>query len=509
MRSCMYLQVTFIIAAFVAASAASAQDYLVTPHAVLQLEEKGNVTSLAFSRDDNLLLAGTESGSIQCWNLERKSSIAKTQADNDVVFLAFLSGDKSYVCVDAGGNVSIYDLLKGKSDYSFRSRSKPVKVAIDAGKQYLAIATTDDKIELVDLKAQLPLGAIDARGKIDDLLFLGFDRLGQHLLAINQTGDVVSWNPATLKQIRELTLAASELHGSRSSIKAASTNRAANIFVIGLEEVALPSGGIFSGKDLMRQNMVIAYDWSSGIEVKRVKTTWCVEQIALGPGSDHIAVTNDEDKSITLIDLRKGELGSTMAMEEKPVALCVSENNTRLAAGTKDGLCTVWNIRFKGEASVKAPALPSMSGRIRTRSGTEPALKPGVPIRLAILNFEAKGVPQEYADICLNSMSNSLANFDYITLVERKQIETVVKEQQFQMSDLTDERTSVQVGKLLNADNVLIGSIGKLGTSMILTARILNVETGKVMKGREVICEECRDQDIYDAVSTLVSTIAQ
>jgi hypothetical protein len=25
------------------------------------------------------------------------------------------------------------------------------------------------------------------------------------------------------------------------------------------------------------------------------------------------------------------------------------------------------------------------------------------------------------------------------------------------------------------------------------------------MKGREVICEECRDQDIYDAINMLVS----
>jgi hypothetical protein len=73
---------------------------------------------------------------------------------------------------------------------------------------------------------------------------------------------------------------------------------------------------------------------------------------------------------------------------------------------------------------------------------------------------------------------------------------------------LTEEQ-GVAVGKISNADIILLGNVGKLGTSLIFSARLISVETGKVLKGREVICEECRDQDIYDAISTLASTIAQ
>jgi DNA polymerase III alpha subunit (gram-positive type) len=65
------------------------------------------------------------------------------------------------------------------------------------------------------------------------------------------------------------------------------------------------------------------------------------------------------------------------------------------------------------------------------------------------------------------------------------------------------------VGKLSKADVVLLGSIGKLGSSLVLSARLISVTTGKVLKGREVVCEECRDQDIYDAITLLASTIAQ
>jgi WD40 repeat protein len=497
-----------LLSMFLVGSAVLAQDVRITPHASLQMAGKEDVTALAFSSDGKLLLSADADGNIQCWDLERRISVAAVKLGEAAVFAAFLGGDHAYIGVDRTGQATVFDMLKGPTGTTFKSKAKPTRIALDAGKQFLAIATKDERIELFDLKALMPVGSIDARDKLDDILFLGFDRLGQQLVAVMALGDVVSWNPATLKLNRTMALAGGELHGSQSVVHAAATNRAANVFAVGLEEVAIPKGGIRNAVDLERRNTIVAYDWSSGTEVKRVKTTWLAEQMALGPGNDHVAVINDDDKNITLVDLRKGEVGSSVTMDVKPKAISVSDDNRWLVAGAADGQLSVWKLDFKGEANVRTASVPSLSGRIRTRSGTEPALKPGVPVKLAIMGFEAKGVPADVADICVSSMSNSLANFDYITLVERKQIESILKEQQFQLSGLTEEE-GVAVGKILKADNVLLGSVGKLGSSMVLSARIISVETGKVVKGREVVCEECRDQDIYDAISMLVSTIAQ
>ncbi len=481
------------------------QDVLVQPRAQFVTQSREDITSLSFSGDGKLLI-GDDHGAIECRDLEAGKSIAQFSTKSDIVFTSFLSGDRMFVAVDQSGVVTVFDLLQGKSTTSFRTKAKPTRATIDAGKKILAVATKDETVELFDLAALMPYGRIDARGKIENLLFLGFDRLGEQLVGITDLANVVAWNPSTLKLIREVTLSGGELHGSRSVVHAAATNREANIFVVGLEEVALPRGG---GRDLVRDYSAIAYDWNTGIEVKRVKLRSGIDHLALGPGNDHVASISDEGNDITFIDLRKGELGSVVAMSDRPKVLAISGDNAWMAGGAADGKVSVWKLQYRGDARVTRSNLPSLSGRIRTNSGTEPALKPGEPVRLAILNFEAKGVPQEVGDICLSSLSNSLANFDYITLVERKQIEAVVKEQKFQASDLTDEKTSVQIGKLLNANRVLVCSIGKLGTSLILTARILDVETGKVVRGRDVICEECRDQDIYDAVKMLASTIAQ
>ena len=70
----------------------------------------------------------------------------------------------------------------------------------------------------------------------------------------------------------------------------------------------MPKGGIQGGRDLERRAMLIAYDWSSGTEVKRVKIPESVERMAMGPGNDHLAVAGDDDNTITLVDLRKGEV---------------------------------------------------------------------------------------------------------------------------------------------------------------------------------------------------------
>ena len=486
-----------------------AQDIRVSAHAVLEPEDKEEVTALAYSGNGSFLLSGDKGGGVYCWDLARKQAIGAVKLDDAPLFLAFLTGDRTYVAVDKGGRVTIVDLLKGAEGTSFRVKGKPLRAAIDAGKQYLAVATGDDRIELFDLKGMMPAGSIDASGKIDDILFLGFDRLGQQIVAVMQLGDVVTWNPATLKVLRTMALAGGELHGSQAVVHAAATNRATNVFAVSLEEVALPKGGVLSGRDLERRSTIIAYDWQSGAEVKRVKTPETAEWMALGPGNDHVAVAGDDDNTITLIDLRKGESGSMVTMTQRPKVLAVSDDNAWLAAGGEDGAVAVWKMQFKGEASAAGGALPSLSGRIRARAGmTDPALPVGTPVKLAILSFQAKGVAPEVADVCVSTMSNALANVEYVTLVERHQIESILKEQQFQLSGLTEDQ-GVSVGKILKADVVVLGSVGKLGTSIVFSARLINVETGKVMKGREVICEECRDQDMYDAINMLVSTIAR
>lgn len=481
----------------------NAQDIRMTAHGVFESGSKKPTGALAFS-SDGMLVASDEKGKLVFWDVDSRKVVFQTSCEEDVFFLGFLAGDQRIVSVSQGGKISVINKLDGSSVAEFRTRSKPLYVALDAGRRYLAAALKDQRIQVYDLHALAPTGQMSYHGRMEKLLFIGFDRPGEELIAIGDRGKVIVWSTATQSVIREMSLGGQDLYGSKTVVLSAATNRASNIFAVGLQEVALAKGG----KGLMRDNKIVAYDWQTGTELKRIKTTARVDQLALGPGNDHVAIHSADTRSITLVDLRKGELGSSVIAGEEPLPICISGDNVWMAAGSKNGTVTVWKMEFRETASLSSAKKPSLSGRIRTTSGEEPALSADRPVKIAILEFESQGIAQDLAGICLNSLSNSLSNIPYLTLIERSQIEKVIKEQDFSMTDLS-EQAGARVGQLLSADFLLLGSIGRLGSVFVLNARILDVASGKVTQGREVICEECRDQDIYDAIRMLSATIAR
>lgn len=515
MRNLTGLYLFFLVVAGIWLPAGYGQDYSVTPYCNLQMQSGGRMTVLEFSPDGQFLAGGTDHGAVTVWALENRTPIFELSEFGRVLLVDFLTGGQEIVVVDKKGRISGVNLLTRLKSFSFTSRSAPRVVALDNGKRFLALINRKQKVEIFDLVAKMPVGTIDGADELKHTVFLGFDRLGQQLVAITERGEVLVWNPATLRLLRKASLGGGELHGSRSLIHAASTNRSANVFIVGLEEVALPKGGL-SGMarpgDLVRTQTIIAYDFNTGIEIKRIKFPYsAVSLIAMGPGNDHAAVVAKGATHIRLTDFRKGEFGATVSLEASPTAIAVSENDGYLAAGYADGIVAVWSLEFIGSriaTSEGEAALPTLGGRIRPTSQLSPALQPGSPVTMAILEFSSKGVGKDISSTCLEIMATGFANVPHITLVERSRIKDIIDELELSLTGLT-ESDGIRVGKMLNAGYVLLCSVGALGSSYVFNARLVNVETGVVEAGRGVICEECRDQDIFDAVNMLVQVLAQ
>lgn len=506
------MRFVFVLALVVVLAPASgwAQEVTLSPYHSFQVDEAP--TALAFSSDGRLLLTGEEEGQIVGWDVEQKTKVFQARLQEEIQFLGFLRGDTSFVSVDRGGTISVGTIAGNSLNVRFRAE-EPRAVALDAGRRYLAVAM-DEQIGLFDLQTGMTLGRIDTRDELDDPLFLGFDRLGKQLVAITRQGTVFAWNPQTQRLIRELALSGGQLHGSRSVIQAAATHRGANLFIVGLQEVALPKGGLRGRArpgDLVRRNMIIAYDWNSGLEIKRIAyPEGRVGRIALGPGSDHVAVTDEERPTLTLVDLRRGELGSTVTVDGSPSVVTVSEDDRWLAVGTERGGITVWALEFSEPptAERQEASLPTLSGRIRVLSEKKPAIPQGTSVQLAILPFQGSGEARKVASICSDALTTQLANVEHLTLLERKRIDEVLDELNLQASDLT-ESDGARIGHLLNADYLILGSINALGTTYMFNARLLRVETSQITKGRQVICEECTFQDVFDAIHLLGTTIAR
>lgn len=108
---------------------------------------------------------------------------------------------------------------------------------------------------------------------------------------------------------------------------------------------------------------------------------------------------------------------------------------------------------------------------------------------VAVLGFESD-------DFCLDSrtgtmsdlLSDELVRIDGITVVERKRIDSVIEEMDFQMSGWTDAKTVKAAGKMVNADCVITGSVSTLGCTLYVTARMVEVESAKVLHSAKMTC---------------------
>jgi hypothetical protein len=77
--------------------------------------------------------------------------------------------------------------------------------------------------------------------------------------------------------------------------------------------------------------------------------------------------------------------------------------------------------------------------------------------------------------------SQMIAISDYI-IVERGNIEKILKEQKFQHSGCTDSECAVEIGQLINADVTVIGTVSKFGDTFTIDARIISVRGGEALE---------------------------
>ena len=101
---------------------------------------------------------------------------------------------------------------------------------------------------------------------------------------------------------------------------------------------------------------------------------------------------------------------------------------------------------------------------------------------VAVLQFDAANISEAEVNILTGRLSTELVKLGSFTVVERSQMEEVLKEQGFQQSGCTTSECAVEVGGLLGVDKMITGSIGKIGSLFTLSSRLIDVETGEILR---------------------------
>ncbi len=80
------------------------------------------------------------------------------------------------------------------------------------------------------------------------------------------------------------------------------------------------------------------------------------------------------------------------------------------------------------------------------------------------------------------ALVSDLTHLGSLTVIERTQVQKAFQEQKLRELGFTDEKDASKIGKLLGADAVLVGSFSKVGDTLRLDGRVLEIGTTKILK---------------------------
>lgn len=97
---------------------------------------------------------------------------------------------------------------------------------------------------------------------------------------------------------------------------------------------------------------------------------------------------------------------------------------------------------------------------------------------IAIMDFTAKDINTLEASKISELIRSEMINSGQYIVLERTQVDKILKEQGFQMTGCTDVTCAVQVGKMLSARKILVGTVMRFGGNIAITGRVVDVEKG-------------------------------
>ncbi len=125
---------------------------------------------------------------------------------------------------------------------------------------------------------------------------------------------------------------------------------------------------------------------------------------------------------------------------------------------------------------------------------------------LAVLDLKGEGISISEARIITGFLQEAMFKTKKYELIERTQVEQILKEFEYQQSGICDIKCAVNIGKQLAANKVLIGTVGKLGTLYTIQVKILDIELGKIEK-MDSIRTNCKIGELPDYILTLVKKL--
>ncbi len=105
---------------------------------------------------------------------------------------------------------------------------------------------------------------------------------------------------------------------------------------------------------------------------------------------------------------------------------------------------------------------------------------------VAVLVFEGRGISLSESTTLTDRFRTALADIGYVLIVEQRMLNNILEEQGLQQTGCTSDECAVEVGSLLGVQYIIAGSIGKVGETFTIDSRMVSMETGAVVRSKQV-----------------------
>ena len=128
--------------------------------------------------------------------------------------------------------------------------------------------------------------------------------------------------------------------------------------------------------------------------------------------------------------------------------------------------------------------------------------------RLVVLPLENRAGAVQTANVetLTELVVNNINGTRRFTVIDRSALNAMMTAQQWQMDDWADEAKTAEMGKVLNAQYIVRGTVSALGYNMVVSTRILDINTAEVLGAASIQVRSTMD-DAYDQMAALARNL--
>lgn len=165
------------------------------------------------------------------------------------------------------------------------------------------------------------------------------------------------------------------------------------------------------------------------------------------------------------------------------------------------------------ENSASSMTDSAVSSKVATANPPPPPASPLPRKKISIAVIQFKTLNKEAQDIALGDLvsetfTSALVNSSAFKIIERAQLDKVIKEMEFSQTGFIETSNAVEVGKMLHADAIITGSVALLGKKIQLNARIIDIESAYVISA-ETRTTDYRLENVSKIAREIVSSLSQ